>query len=249
MKLLWIAIQTENLKFRRSKLLWIALLVCMIMPVMLGLVFSGLISSKAALQQPMDVPAYFDQLGIMISIAGLIGFGFIFSWLFGREYSDRTVKDLLALPVSRYAVAASKLIVAVLWCLIFALLLFGFGVAAVHVFPFNGWSTNTMIHSLGNYTVLSFMAICLSIPVAWMASVGRGYMSSLGFVVLTIVVAQISGAMGIAHYIPWAVPGLLSGAGGEEVSHLGLFSRLLPYLTGLTGILGTLGWWRYADQT
>jgi ABC-2 type transport system permease protein len=32
-----------------------------------------------------------------IAIGGLFVFGFIMSWIFGREYTDRTMKDLLAL--------------------------------------------------------------------------------------------------------------------------------------------------------
>jgi ABC-2 type transport system permease protein len=38
----------------------------------------------------------------------------------GREFSDRTAKDLLALPTSRGAVVAAKLLVALGWCLLLA---------------------------------------------------------------------------------------------------------------------------------
>ncbi|MNP64753.1 hypothetical protein D3C76_1602740 [compost metagenome] len=96
---------------------------------------------------------------------------------------------------------------------------------------------------------LDVMVICLCIPVAWVASIGRGYLSPLGFVVLTIVIAQLGAGMGIVEYIPWAVPRLLSGASGEEKTHLEAVSLMLPYLTGGIGVIGTLLWWRYADQT
>ncbi|MEV0143917.1 MULTISPECIES: ABC transporter permease [unclassified Nonomuraea] len=33
-------------------------------------------------------------------------------WLFGREFSDHTAKDLLALPTSRTAIVAAKFVVA-----------------------------------------------------------------------------------------------------------------------------------------
>ncbi|SEM24697.1 hypothetical protein SAMN04488688_110155 [Paenibacillus sp. cl141a] len=35
------------------------------------------------------------------SVFGLLGFGLMTSWTFGREYSDRTLKALLGLPISR----------------------------------------------------------------------------------------------------------------------------------------------------
>lgn len=64
---------------------------------------------------------YLLMLGSMISIGGIIGFGFVFSWLFGREYSDRTVKDLLSLPMSRWRIVRAKLAVGAGWCLLLAL--------------------------------------------------------------------------------------------------------------------------------
>ena len=36
-----------------------------------------------------------------MAAGGLFLFGFLFIWVFGREYSDRTAKDLLALPTAR----------------------------------------------------------------------------------------------------------------------------------------------------
>ncbi|WP_155990350.1 hypothetical protein [Paenibacillus graminis] len=71
----------------------------------------------------------------------------------------------------------------------------------------------------------------------------------MGFVLLTIVIAQFGGGVGIAEYIPWAIPGILSGASGDESTQLQFISRLLPVLTGVIGVAGTLAWWRYADQT
>jgi ABC-type transport system involved in multi-copper enzyme maturation permease subunit len=44
----------------------------------------------------------------------VIGFAFVTSWVFGREYSDRTVKDLLALPAPRSSIVLSKFIVVVI---------------------------------------------------------------------------------------------------------------------------------------
>jgi hypothetical protein len=37
-------------------------------------------------------------------------FGLVVIWLIGREFSDRTAKALLALPTSRDAVVAAKLL-------------------------------------------------------------------------------------------------------------------------------------------
>ncbi|AIQ61566.1 ABC transporter permease [Paenibacillus borealis] len=243
------ALWVEVLKLRRSRLFWISLVSSIMVPVMIGLVFSGTIGSQSSFEGEINMAGLLKELGVVISMGGLIGFGFVFSWIFGREYSDRTVKDLLALPLSRYGVAAAKLIVAAVLCAVLALLVFMAGCLTAWLVRLDGWSLDAIVQGFSGYARICLMVICLSIPVAWMACVGRGYLTPLGVVLLTIVVAQFGGALGIVEYIPWAVPGLLSGASGEEKSHLELLSRMLPYLTGAVGIIGTLAWWRYADQT
>jgi ABC-2 type transport system permease protein len=183
----------------------------------------------------------------MISIGGIIGFGFAFSWLFGREYSDRTVKDLLALPMSRWRIAGAKLVVAVAWCTVLAVVAFGFGCLIAGLFGFEGMAGH-VADGFARYLATVSMVVSLSLPVAWSASAGRGFMPSLGFVVLTMITAQFSGAMGVAAYFPWAIPSLFSGAAGVAEMHLGAASLAIPYAVGLLGIVGTLAWWRYADQ-
>jgi ABC-2 type transport system permease protein len=42
------------------------------------------------------------------TVIGLMGFGILSSWVFGREYQDQTFKDLLSLPISRTSLVCSK---------------------------------------------------------------------------------------------------------------------------------------------
>ena len=58
-----------------------------------------------------DWPTYLDLLAQSIAVGGLILFSLIGSWVFGREFVDRTVKDLLALPTARSAIVAAKFLV------------------------------------------------------------------------------------------------------------------------------------------
>ena len=85
-------------------------------------------------------------------------------------------------------------------------------------------------------------------PVFLMVSAGKGYLAPLGFVVLTVVFAQIIGALGFGVYIPWAVPALYSGIGSESGGSLGSISYKIVVLTGVVGLIGTIYWWQYADQ-
>ena len=242
------AIWAESLKLRRSRILWISIVASVFMPLMLGLVQAGIIGTPTFEGNGSEWQQYLTMLGSLISIGGLIGFGFAFSWLFGREYSDRTVKDLLALPMSRSKIVLAKLLITAVWCLGLALLAFGFACLFGGWLRFDGMTGHSVAIGFARYIATACMVIALSIPVAWSASAGRGYLSSLGFVVLTMIAAQFSGALGIADYFPWAIPSLFSGAAGEESMDLRAVSLAIPFAIGILGAAGTLGWWRYADQ-
>jgi len=69
----------------------------------------GLISAKIEMIRITDWSSYFISLSQVISVGGLLIFGFITSWIFGREYSDKTMIDLLILPIKRETVVLSKL--------------------------------------------------------------------------------------------------------------------------------------------
>ena len=72
----------------------------------------GLIGTKASLLR-FGEPNWKNYLALLlqgISAIGLIGFGFITSWVFGREYTENTLKDILALPVSRSTIVSLKII-------------------------------------------------------------------------------------------------------------------------------------------
>jgi ABC-2 type transport system permease protein len=101
---------------------------------------------------------------------------------------------------------------------------------------------------LAVYAACAVLTILLSAPVAFFASMGRGYISPLGFVVFTLVLAQIVAATGYGEFFPWSVPALVSGIAGGESAGLGSISIVIVLLTSLLGVIGTVCWWIFADQ-
>ena len=179
---------------------------------------------------------------------GLIGFGFVTSWVFGREYSDRTVKDILALPVSRSFIVLSKFIVVVIWCVLLSFILFAFGLIIGGIIHISGWSSEIAFQFAYKYTVTSLLTILLCTPVAFFASYGRGYLPPMGFVILTLIIAQFIGLVSLGPYFPWAIPGVYSVGAGTEGMQLGVISYIILFFTSILGLIGTFAWWRFADQ-
>jgi ABC-type transport system involved in multi-copper enzyme maturation permease subunit len=261
MKNIFSAIWAESLKIYRSKILWITILAFVFIPSMMGVLmfvvknpeFSsklGMIGTKAAMLRfgEVDWRAYFGLLNQIIAGVGLIGFAFVTSWVFGREYSDRTVKDLLALPTPRSSIVLSKFIVVVIWCVLLSLILFAFGLIVGGMIKLPGWSNEIAFYNVYIFIITSLLTILLCTPIAFFASYGRGYLPPIGFAILTLMIAQFTGLVGLGPYFPWGIPILFSSATGVESAQLGTVSYIILFLTSIFGLIGTLTWWRYADQ-
>lgn len=255
------AFWAESLKVYRSRMLWISVLVFLFVPFMMGVLMFvvknpefagrlGLIGTKAAILR-FENTDWQTYLGLLTQIAagvGLLGFAFVTSWVFGREYSDRTVKDLLALPVPRSSIVLSKFIVVAIWCAFLSFVIFSVGLIVGRVVQFPGWSNEVALQSGSIFIITSLLTILLCTPVAFFASYGRGYLPPIDFAILTLIIAQFTGLVGLGPYFPWGIPLLFTAGAGTEGAQLGVTSYLILVLTSFLGLIGTLAWWRYADQ-
>ncbi|OQY35846.1 MAG: hypothetical protein B6243_04270 [Anaerolineaceae bacterium 4572_5.2] len=182
-------------------------------------------------------------------MGGIILFAFISSWVFGREYADHTIKDLLALPTPRFAIVLARFMLVTLWsaALTAVIYLIGLGVGAAVALP----PASAAVFWQGTITmaITTCLTIALHTPIAFFASAGRGYLPPMGVAILTLIVAQIIAAAGWGDDFPWSVPALYAGMAGPAYSQLGMVSCVIVILTGLVGMIGTFVWWEWADQT
>ena len=210
----------------------------------------GLLTTKAQFSAAQgDWPTYFGLLTQALAVGGYIIFSLIVIWLFGREYSDRTAKDLLALPTPREAIVAAKLLVATLWCMVLAFWIYLLGLAVGALIGLPSWTGDVWLHATAVYVATAGLTIILSLPLAWAASAGRGYLPGIGVTILLFFLSQVLSVLGLGPYFPWATPGLLSGAAGPQAQRLGIGSYLLVIVAVAVGIAGVVAWWRSADQT
>jgi len=107
-------------------------------------------------------------------------FGFIFSWVFGREYSHKTIKDLLALPISRSSIVLAKYLAAFLCCFLLALYVFVLGILVGKMVDIPGGSPAVMLRGTYVFAVCSLLSVVLSTPVGFMASPGAWIFISSG---------------------------------------------------------------------
>ncbi len=255
------AFYAESLKAFRSKVPLLTMIGFLIAPLVGGLFMiilkdpeaaksMGLISTKAQLTAgTADWPTFFNFLAQAVAVGGAIVFAIATTWVFGREFSDRTVKELLSLPTSREVIVGAKFTVIAIWTLFLTVLSFAFGLLVGNAVDIPGWSTELFRSAAVDIIGAGVMTIMLLPFVAFLASIGRGFMPAFGWTIFTVAIAQITAVLGWGGWIPWAVPALFSGAAGPRSEFLGIHSYMIVFLASLLGTLITFYWWRNADQT
>ncbi len=254
------ALWTETLKVRRSKVPFFTTLGFSMVPFVGGLFMiilkdpeaaksMGLISTKAQLLAgTADWPAFFNILAQAMAVGGAIIFAIITAWVFGREFTDRTTKELLALPTSRETIVFAKFIVTAVWTFVLSLYIFGLGLIVGSLVDIPGWSTELLRSAFLDVLGPAVLTIALLPFVAFIASIGRGETPAFGWTILTVALAQIAVVTGWGEWFPWSVPALFSGAVGPRAEQIGIHSYVIVLLACMIGLAATFYWWRNADQ-
>jgi ABC-2 type transport system permease protein len=255
------ALWAETLKLRRSRVPLFTAIGFSIPPLIGGLFMiilkdparaqsMGLISAKAQLTVGVaEWATLFNLLAQATAVGGMIVFSVFTAWVFEREFSDHTAKELLALPTSRETIIGAKFVVVGTWTLLLTLLCYILGLIVGQLVDIPGWSLALLRSASVDILGAGIFTILLLPYVAYFASAGKGYLPSFGWMILTVALAQIVIITGWGDWFPWSIPALFSGAVGPRADQLGWYSYLILLVASLVGIALTFNWWRNADQT
>jgi ABC-2 type transport system permease protein len=211
---------------------------------------AGLISAKAQLMAgTADWPTFLNILAQAVAVGGIFLFSLIGSWVFGREFVDGTVKDLLAVPISRWTILVAKFIVVMVWSVALTILIYFAGLLIGALLALPQGSVDVLLKGSAALAVTTCLVVTVMTPVAFFASLGRGYLLPMGATILFVLFANVLAVAGWGDFFPWSVPALYAGAGGSAEASLGAASYWIVVLTGLAGMVGTYLWWRFADQS
>jgi ABC-2 type transport system permease protein len=246
------ALSLEWLKLRRSPVAWTAglALVILIPALCLGLVSvvegsgAGPMAEKVrALVSGTGWVAYSGLIDQVATSGLFVGVGIVVIWCFGREFSDRTVGSLFALPTSRGTIAGAKLIVVTGWSLfvstLVVLVAVGLGLAG-DLGPLNAAALEELGEVLAVALLTSLLASTLALP----TSVGRGYLPGIGAMVLVLVSAQMAVLFQAGAWYPFAAPGLWAVAGSQGEVLVTLPQLAMAPVLALVGAGVTVRWWQ-----
>lgn len=255
------AFYVEMIKALKSKMLWGTFIFFAFISVMLAFLMlaakhpeitgkSEVLSMKASMISNPDWTTFFWLLLQMVLTVGSIGPAIVTIWVFGREYSDRTIKDLLALPVSRLNIVLAKFVISLIWSFFLLLLLYGFAIVSGLVIHLDGWTRELFVQRSQAYFLSAILTILLFPVITLLTCISRGYLLPVGLSVLMLISTQFVsiGMPGITPFFPWSIPGLCSGVAGPFSPKPEVISYIILVATSLFGVAGTAVWWRHADQ-
>ena len=158
------------------------------------------------------------------------------------EFSDGTMRYLLALPVSRTAIACAKFTVMTLWSAAVTGWLMGFVLALGWALGLPGASPQVLLHGLSGTAISAALLLLVTTPVALVACAGRGYLAPLATTAGIVVLGQVAAALGYGGIFPWSIPAIAAGLAPD--TRLTAAGLVIAALTGTAGVTGTVMWWR-----
>jgi ABC-2 type transport system permease protein len=252
---------TEFQKLRRCKVTWATLAGLSLAPLGIALFMwivrepgraaqLGLLGTKANLVGIQATwPFFAYMLTVVVGVGGMLVLSFIVAYVFGREYAEITAKNMLALPVGRHWFVVAKLIVVAVWWVALVLAVLAESLVIGLLLGLPEFSVGLLVSTLGNCLVAALIAYLVAPPIAWAATLGRGYMPPIAFAFVTLGLGNLFGHTGWAVWFPWSIIPLLVGMVGNPVESLPAGSYVVVALTFVAGVVATIAQLRWADNS
>ena len=202
------ALKAEVLKLKRSRMpLWTGLIV-VVAPL---IIVSGVRSMNAGGRRTSWTMFMRSGTQLLASWYGVVLFGLVAAYLFGREYGEGTATEMLTLPLRREYLVAAKIAVLAAWVLGLTLLsmVVQAGYAALLAVDGATWAgaARCLVDSL-SVSALVFATLPV---VALLAMIGKGYLAPMAYSGVVASVGLGLAEAGWTRWFPWSMPIAVTG--------------------------------------
>lgn len=247
---MWRALIAEVTKLRRASLpLWT------LVTIVVGPALSNVFATSQQAESGRLSWIEFFGLGPMAmgTWYGILLFGLITAFLFGREYAEGVAPTVLTVPMRREHLVFAKLIVLAVWIVALAVVAVAVQAAWATLLGLDGFAWAPFWTSVGEMFTVALL-IFLTLPlVALLAVAGKGVFAPMIFSAFGFSAGMIGGIAGWGGWLPWAMPTAVAGTflgpvvdlhdvqltAGSWVIAIGVFAA---------GLLATLAWVNRADS-
>ncbi|MEI4804499.1 ABC transporter permease [Bacillus sp. FJAT-51639] len=237
---------TELLKLKRSNMFLISMIGAAVAPFMIVLAFYIEMKTK-----PSVTPASFDALFLNVNMytilfMGVLLYGVVTAYLFNREYTENTLKNLLTIPVSRFNFIMSKFALLFIWIMILTIVAWGLTLLLGLLGGFPGLSIPLSFQFLVKFLLGGVFLFILSSPIVLLTLVMKTYVPPI---ILTIVVAMVNVLTASSEHkdlFPWTAA--LDIVNNElQPTYPPEYSYVAIVATAISGFLATLFYFKRVD--
>ncbi|SDX41516.1 bacitracin transport system permease protein [Marininema mesophilum] len=235
-------VYTELLKLKRSKMFLLSIIGAAVAPLMVAIAMF--------IQEP-TVLAKFDVLFLNTSkyavlIIGAPLYGVITAYLYSREYTEDTLKNLLTIPVSRISLLMSKWILLFFWIMLLTLVVWGLALLMGILLQFEGLSFLMVTQSFGKFAIAGVFLFILSTPIVLITLMLKNFVPTI---VVTIVITLLNVMLATSEHrglFPW-VAALDIANGTLEPTYPSEVSYLLIAATAFLGFIASIVYFKKVD--
>ena len=237
-------IKTEFLKLKHSKIFLLTVLGALSIP---SLLYIGLLTGEhATFQGILDYYATYA-----CSLFYIIIFTIIIAYLFGREYTEHTLKTILTTPLSKTKLLIGKFCTLLLWIVMLTLVTWAgiFIVCGLYdaVFTLEGYSLLVAIVWLPKFLFGSILMFLTVSPFVFVAMKTKGFVAPMiGSAVIVMGSAALSNQEWGALY-PWTATYFLVQGKLQSTGYPTLLSVSIIILVSAVGFLMTFHHFKKED--
>ncbi|WP_077603562.1 ABC transporter permease [Oceanobacillus sojae] len=195
---------TEFLKLKRSSMFLISLLGSAVAPFVV--VIATFIHEPATPFQDL----FYNVNLYTVLIIGVPLYGVVTTYLFNREYTENTLKNLLTIPVSRVSFIISKTLLLFLWIMMLSIIAWGLTLFLGMLTQFDGLSSSLLLDSLKQFSTGGILLFVLSTPIILVTLVTKNYVPTIIFTVVITLINVMAGNSEHRGLFPWAAAGDIS---------------------------------------
>ncbi len=226
---------TEFLKLKRSQMLLISMLGATTAPFVCFIAYLNMKSKKPGV--PVLFNEVFSETNLyVVLLTGVTLYGVIATYLFNREYTENTLKNLLTIPVSRTSFFMSKLILLLIWILLLTVVAWGLTLIFGLIGQFEGLSLTVLIKAFKEYIVGGIFLFLLTTPTILVTLLFKNYVPSLVF---TIAITMVNVLIGNSEYrvlYPWSAVLVIANKDFFP-EYLPVYSYISIFTTSLLGFI------------
>lgn len=233
----------EFLKLKRSKMKRIALLGTMVTP---------LISVSQSIGMYVLKPDYQISLFTLFESAfmfwmllfGLLIFSVIASYIFSREYTEKTLKTLFAVPISKKSYMQCKfltlfLLVSVLMLLSWAYVLIS-GIALNMVFGISEFYVGMALLFLWRFILGGILLYFSIAPIALVALYTKGIIAPMLTASVIVLANVIFSALPLSSFLPWAASYYIASGNSWQMACPSFVSLVIIFLIFMISYKGCI---------